>query len=240
MHECVALSSTGKPAAGGRSLPSPWGPEVLEWTIAVGPQGARLELRQTLSNDGHASRYAAGWRVCLGRLAAEQDGVERERVVGERAWAYGCRDLIDHYQRTLDTTDTTNDERRTTDDGRRSEPVSTTFRGVFLTSSEPGRTAAFYRDIAGLALETVTAGSYTYWRLDREGMQIAIHDAESFADYASPPNPGSNLTHLYFHIEDHSGFLAHLRMRGLEPIAVDDVVITVTDPDGRNVMFGTA
>ncbi len=28
-------------------------------------------------------------------------------------------------------------------------------------------------------------------------MQLAIHDAEAFADYAFPPAAGSNLTHLY-------------------------------------------
>ncbi|WP_454295014.1 VOC family protein [Salana multivorans] len=95
--------------------------------------------------------------------------------------------------------------------------MSTTFRGVFLTSSNPEATAEFYRDVARLELEAVTVGGYTYWRLDKDGVQIAIHDAAAFADYASPPNPGSNLTHLYFHIDDRSDFLAHLRTRGLEP-----------------------
>ena len=80
----------------------------------------------------------------------------------------------------------------------------------------------------------------TYWRLDRDGMQLAIHDAEGFADYAIPPNPASNLTHLYFTIDDREAFLAHLRARGITPVKVDEVVVTVEDPDGRNVTFGTA
>ncbi|WP_454295013.1 SRPBCC domain-containing protein [Salana multivorans] len=88
-----------------RKLVHRWGPEVLEWTITADAEGSRLELRQALGDPGPASRYAAGWRVCLGRLAAEQEGVERERVVGERAWAYGCRELIEHYQRTLGAPD---------------------------------------------------------------------------------------------------------------------------------------
>lgn len=71
-------------------------------------------------------------------------------------------------------------------------------------------------------------------------MQLAIHDAKAFAEYAYPPLSNSNLTHLYFKIEDQRTFLAHLESLGIMPLAIDDVVVTVTDPDGRNVMFGTA
>lgn len=84
-----------------RKLVHRWGPEVLGWTITGTADGATLELRQTLSDHARASLHAAGWQVCLGRLAAEEDGVERERVVGERAWAYGCQELIERYQNTL-------------------------------------------------------------------------------------------------------------------------------------------
>ncbi|QZY52375.1 SRPBCC domain-containing protein [Leucobacter tenebrionis] len=85
-----------------RKLVHRWGPELLSWTITHAPAGgAVLELRQTLADHGRASLYAAGWRVCLGRLAAEEDGTDRERVVGDRAWAYGCRELIEHYDATL-------------------------------------------------------------------------------------------------------------------------------------------
>jgi catechol 2,3-dioxygenase-like lactoylglutathione lyase family enzyme len=118
--------------------------------------------------------------------------------------------------------------------------MSTVFRGVFLTSDAPEATAEFYRDIAGLDLEAVTEGDYTYWRVDRDGVQLAIHDAEAFADYAHPPEPDSNLTHLYFRIDDRDAFLARLRGRSAEVVAVDDVVVTVRDPDGRKVMFGVA
>lgn len=37
---------------------------------------------------------AAGWQVCLGRLAAE-DGTDRERPTGQRAMAYGWQQLHD-------------------------------------------------------------------------------------------------------------------------------------------------
>ena len=115
------------------------------------------------------------------------------------------------------------------------------FRGVFLTSEQPERTASFYRDVAGLALETVgEGGAYVYWRIDADGIQIAIHDANAFADYTHPPLAGSNLTHLYFKIVDLQAFLAHLDVLGVQPYSIDDVVVAVVDPDGRKVLFGTA
>jgi len=83
-------------------------------------------------------------------------------------------------------------------------------------------------------------GGYGYWRLDRDRMQLAIHDAKAFADYAHPALPNSNLTNLYFSIEDQIRFLAHLESLGLAPDATDHVVVTVVDPDGRKVLFGIA
>lgn len=87
--------------------------------------------------------------------------------------------------------------------------MTASFRGVFLTSNHPEATATFHRAVAGIPLETVIAGEYTYWRVDRDGMQLAIHDAQAFAEYAYPPEPGSNLTHLYFTIDDRGAFLDH-------------------------------
>ncbi len=67
------------------------------------------------------------------------------------------------------------------------------FRGIFLTSTSPGETAEFYRRVAGLPLEQVgMPGSYVYWRVDRDGIQLAIHEAAAFAAYAHPPLAGSN------------------------------------------------
>lgn len=34
-------------------------------------------------------------------------------------------------------------------------------------------------------------------------------------------------------------FIGHLGGLAIEPLAADDVVVTVADPDGRKVMFGT-
>jgi catechol 2,3-dioxygenase-like lactoylglutathione lyase family enzyme len=118
--------------------------------------------------------------------------------------------------------------------------MKTKFRGVFLTSENPAATADFYRDVAGLALEKVGAGEHVYWKADNEGVQLAIHDAAKFADYTQPARPDSNLTHLYFKIDDQGGFLEHLEKLGLTPYATDEVVMTVIDPDGRKVLFGVA
>ena len=119
--------------------------------------------------------------------------------------------------------------------------MQSVFRGIFLTSEHPAETARFYREVAGLDLETAgEGGAYVYWRVDRDGMQIAIHGAAAFADYSYPPVAASNLTHLYFKIGDQKAFLDHLAGQGIEPHAIDEVVVTVIDPDGRKVLFGTA
>jgi hypothetical protein len=114
-------------------------------------------------------------------------------------------------------------------------------RGIFLTSEHPGVTAEFYQNVAGLDLEQIgSPETYVYWKLDQEGMQLAIHDAQAFAEYAFPGRSESNVTHLYFKIESQSQFLTRLHELGLTPTATNDVVVTVRDPDGRQVMFGTA
>ena len=119
--------------------------------------------------------------------------------------------------------------------------MKTMFRGIFLTSEMPERTATFYRDIAGIPLEMVgDQNTYAYWKHDKDGMQIAIHDARLFSSYTFPSRADSNVTHLYFKIQSIPLFLAHLERSGIAPASTDDVVVTVADPDGRMVMFGTA
>lgn len=117
----------------------------------------------------------------------------------------------------------------------------TFLRGVFLTSEQPAVTAEFYREVVGLALEEMESEpGYIYWRLDKDNVQIAIHDAEKFAEYSHPARQESNLTHLYFKIDSQEEFLDHLEQLGITPYLRDDVVVTLEDPDGRKVMFGTA
>src|SRR5699024_8224775 len=124
--------------------------------------------------------------------------------------------------------------------GRREPIMESTLRGMFLPCTDAEATAAFYRDIADLPLEATGDEDYTYFAADVDGVQIALHGAEAFADYSFPPVAESNLTHLYFRIPDQAEFLERIRHAGTPLIAVDEVVVTVEDPDGRKVMFGTA
>jgi catechol 2,3-dioxygenase-like lactoylglutathione lyase family enzyme len=119
--------------------------------------------------------------------------------------------------------------------------MTSRFRGVFLTSEHPDMTAKFYEQVAGLRLAKIGGeDQYVYWRFDADGMQLAIHDAKAFSGYTYPALAASNLTHLYFKIADQRAFLSHLEQVAITPIGIDDVVVTVVDPDGRKVMFGTA
>ena len=121
------------------------------------------------------------------------------------------------------------------------ETMKTIFRGVFLTSEIPALTARFYREVAGLDLEQIgSEGGYVYWKTDENGVQLAIHGAKEFAEYTYPARLESNVTHLYFRVGSQEEFLEHLASLGVEPYSTDGVVVTVVDPDGRKVMFGTA
>lgn len=82
---------------GPRKLAHRWGDETIQWTIIETPVGASLEMRQTLLDRSFARLAASGWQVCFGRLAAEEDDVDRERVVGERALDYGFDELREHF-----------------------------------------------------------------------------------------------------------------------------------------------
>jgi hypothetical protein len=101
--------------------------------------------------------------------------------------------------------------------------------------------AKFYREVARLDLEQIgSEGGYVYWKMDENGLQLAIHGAKEFAEYTYPVHLDSNVTHLYFKVDSQEDFLEHLASLGVEPYSTDDVVVTVVDPDGRKVMFGTA
>lgn len=119
--------------------------------------------------------------------------------------------------------------------------MQTILRGIFLTSENPEKTVTFYRTVAGLDLEEIgSATTYRYWKSDKDGVQLALHDAQRFADYAYPARTDSNLTHLYFKVSSQPTFLEHLKSLNVAPLCTDEVVVTVVDPDGRKVMFGTA
>lgn len=114
-------------------------------------------------------------------------------------------------------------------------------RSIFLTSETPATTAQFYERVALTRWEIVgNEDTYRYWRVDDGAMQIALHDAKLFSNGSFPAVRASNTTHLYFKIDDQSAFLKHLAALDVQPWTIDEVVVTVEDPDGRKVMFGTA
>jgi uncharacterized protein YndB with AHSA1/START domain len=80
-----------------RLLVHRWGGHLLRWTVSPAEGGSVLEVRQLFEDRADASSYAAGWRICLGTLAATRDGVVRERVSGSRAVDYGWQELRDQY-----------------------------------------------------------------------------------------------------------------------------------------------
>ncbi|WP_084129649.1 SRPBCC domain-containing protein [Demequina sp. NBRC 110055] len=82
------------------SLVHRWRDDVLRWTITPDATGAVLELRHRIADRTDSPVYAAGWHVCLARLAAE-DGAARERPTGQRSLAYGWEGLRDRYRDEL-------------------------------------------------------------------------------------------------------------------------------------------
>jgi uncharacterized protein YndB with AHSA1/START domain len=71
-----------------RLLEYTWGPDLLRFEIEPAPDGCTLTLLDTFDEQGKAARDAAGWHVCLDRLAATLDrdapaadtGAEWQRV----------------------------------------------------------------------------------------------------------------------------------------------------------------
>lgn len=84
-----------------RRLVHRWGSDVLMWSLAPEGEGCRLELRQIIGSPEHLSLYAAGWHVCFGPLSIAAGGGSCERVVGDRAWAYGFQRILDGYRASL-------------------------------------------------------------------------------------------------------------------------------------------
>jgi uncharacterized protein YndB with AHSA1/START domain len=81
-----------------RKLVHRWGTEVLSWTVFRTEDGSELELRQTLSDHLQTYLLAAGWQVCMARLAVPDDGMDHECATGQRALAYGWEALAEHYR----------------------------------------------------------------------------------------------------------------------------------------------
>lgn len=74
-----------------------WGTHLLRWTLARTASGSRLTLEHTFDEQSQLGGYGAGWHICLAVLVCVLDGLEVERVVGNRANDYGWSELSDRY-----------------------------------------------------------------------------------------------------------------------------------------------
>jgi catechol 2,3-dioxygenase-like lactoylglutathione lyase family enzyme len=116
-------------------------------------------------------------------------------------------------------------------------------KSVVLTSDAPDTTAAFYRDILGLPLETEQhRGTVRHWACQLGSIHFAIHDRKGFwLEWA--PVEGPPPTVVSFTIVDLDAFLDHLRAQGAPVVARNRIgpmeFVALRDPDGRTVCCGT-
>jgi len=73
------------------------GCDLVRWRRSPTETGCRLTLEQTMRERNHAAMNAAGWHLCLDVLDDMADGVNRSRLEGQDAAAYGWEALRDKY-----------------------------------------------------------------------------------------------------------------------------------------------
>jgi hypothetical protein len=88
----------------------------------------------------------------------------------------------------------------------------------------------------GLQIEEEKHGGPRHWACSTNGAHFAIHDAKDFSEHTHPANLKSNVSHLFFTIEDMNEFLSHIKNLGIELMwPIEDVgpmkMATVRDPD---------
>jgi catechol 2,3-dioxygenase-like lactoylglutathione lyase family enzyme len=109
---------------------------------------------------------------------------------------------------------------------------------VLLTSRQPGRLAAFYRDVLGVPLheERHDAGP-SHWGCELGDVHFAIHPADE-ADDARGPGP----VRLAFWVFDLEAFVRRLEHEHgircrypIQDLGSSSLVTAVADPDGNEV-----
>ena len=68
----------------GSMLAFRWGTDVIRLEVRPDGDGTRLTLLDSIDQLGKAARDAAGWHVCLDRLAAHLDGASSAGTTGDR------------------------------------------------------------------------------------------------------------------------------------------------------------
>lgn len=114
---------------------------------------------------------------------------------------------------------------------------------ILLTSANPSVTARWYEKTLGIEFQKEAHEGPTHWACETGGMHFAIHNAKSFAKYCHPIRK-ANATHLFFTISEIDRFLSKVKKMKLKPaLPIEEVgrskMVTLRDPDGRMVIFGT-
>lgn len=110
---------------------------------------------------------------------------------------------------------------------------------VLLTSRQPDRLAAFYRDVLGLPLhEERHDPGPSHWGCELGDVHFAIHPAEDAAD--APRGPG--LVRLAFWVFDLEAFVQRIGQEHgircrypIQDLGASSLVTAITDPDGNEV-----
>jgi catechol 2,3-dioxygenase-like lactoylglutathione lyase family enzyme len=123
-----------------------------------------------------------------------------------------------------------------------SKPLIRDVKSIVLTSNDIDRTAAFYRDVLGLPLESEEhRGTARHWAGQVGELHFAIHDRKTFwLPTAAGPEPDVVVS---FTVEDLDPLLAHLATHHVEVTSRRNIgpmaFVSMRDPDGRHVCCGT-
>ena len=110
---------------------------------------------------------------------------------------------------------------------------------VLLTSRDPDRLAAFYRDVLNVPLEVEQHGETAkHYGCELGDLHFAIHPIENFGN----EEPGIGAIKLAFEVFDIASFVEHLKSKEVTvvypPKKMGPMLITaVKDPDGNHVEF---
>lgn len=134
-------------------------------------------------------------------------------------------------------------EARTAKEARLNKPIIRDVKSIVLTSDDIDRTAAFYRDVLQLPLESEQhRGTARHWAGQVGSIHLAIHDRGTFwlsTGHAAEPAD----VIVSFTVEDLDALLAHLGALGVEVFARRQIgpmtFVSLRDPDGRHVCCGT-
>jgi predicted enzyme related to lactoylglutathione lyase len=113
---------------------------------------------------------------------------------------------------------------------------------VLLTSRDPDRLAAFYRDVLGIALRAEQHDSEpAHWACELGDVHFAIHPAgDDVTD--TPPGDGRSPVHLAFWVFDLETFARRLDADHgiglrypIQSLGAGSLVTAIADPDGNEV-----